>query len=500
MTTIQGSYLQFSGDRLLSTEARRDLLWFLVYLTLYFVVFGLMGLRLGMHHDEIIDFDGTQTGIYITQGRWATALWRSMMGYGACGWIANLAAGFFVSAALVMVTHLLKATSGYNRLVAGCFYFSVIQFKNMLAASVNSDTVALSYLVCTSAVFLLIRGGLFRFLVSIVLVTFAFGLYQASCFYFIAVWIAWQLRTWQLKEGRGAQLAFSSAALNIARMVLCGLVAFCAWSAVECVALRHPCITEYQRNFAEIYQSGINGWNIIQSLSLPDQIEHVKSVFLFCFWSLLGRCYTGQWVYATALIPIAGLTIYWFRKYGFARGLIPVAYTVILWVMPYALCIVLLRQQALHTYLTEPLSLSCLWLLFVCLGFSHRFSYTLLTVFMPFMVLKSAYTVAAEAREERRVFSNFQEELRQLASVATETARQHQDVTLPAIVLHTGRRYIFLDFYARYCGVEKYIRSADSNERELNHQLMESLPAYPAHGSVHIKDGKIYIRMFSPEE
>ncbi len=83
------------------------------YFLLYLVVYGYAGLRLGLNLDEVIDSDGKQVGIYLANGRWGIAMYRMVFGYGSCFGIASLAIGLFLSANLVLVTHM--ALSWYMR-------------------------------------------------------------------------------------------------------------------------------------------------------------------------------------------------------------------------------------------------------------------------------------------------------------------------------------------------------------------------------------------------
>ncbi len=469
--------------------------WFALYFCLFLLVYGYSVLRLGMYGDDLYDFNGEETGLYIAAGRWGIALWRGIFGLGACLWAAGIASGLLISAVIICQCRLLQLNSTLQRMVYGGFYLGCIQFNHMLQFSFLCDVVAASFLAVTAVVYLLQQRGLRPRLLGIALLTLSFGTYQATCFYFGALFLVMELRHLQLGTSAGI-------CTRIGRFVITGLGAAVAWWLIKTVAVHLPFVTQEQIIYASGYQSSLTCWPQFFSGTADEKLSLLLNVFMIGYW--------GQWVSLSALIALVVLAKDFRARLGKHRALLPIGLMLLLCITPYALGLVLLRQQTPWTFVAEPVMLAGFWGLFVASprNLSPRIQQSL-CIFLAFVLIKGMYTNAEWAKNERRYFDISMAEMREMRSAANAAAihagLQQADVLLLGEPMrrenvsatasdHTLVWAYFLQYYLRYLKLT-HMRIATPQELEQHAALFNTMPTWPAPGSIRPAGNTILIKI-----
>lgn len=469
--------------------------WFSLYFCLFLLMYGYSVLRLGMYGDDLYDFNGEETGLYIAAGRWGIALWRGIFGLGACLWAAGIVSGLLLSAVIICQCRLLQLSGTLQRLVYGGFYLGCIQFNHMLQFSFLCDVVAASFLAVTGVVYLLQRQGLKPRLIGIALLAFAFGTYQATCFYFGALFLVMELRHLQLGTGNGI-------GTRIGRFLITGIAAAAAWLLIKNAAIHLPFVTQEQLAYASGYQSSLTCWPQFFCGTADEKLDIILHVFMIGYW--------GQWVSLSALIALVALAKDFRTRLGKRRAILPIGMMLLLCITPYALGFVLLRQQTPWTFIAEPVMLAGFWGLFVAAP--RKLSPTIqqsLCIFLGFVLIKGMYTNAEWAKNERRYFDISMAEMRELRSAANAAAihagLQEANVLLLGEPMrrehvsesssdHTLVWAYFLQYYLRYLKLT-HMRIATPQELEQHAELFDTMPTWPAPGSVRPVGNTILIKI-----
>ena len=469
--------------------------WFILYFCIFLLVYGYSVLRLGMYGDDLYDFNGEETGLYAAAGRWGVIVWRGIFGLGACQWAAGIVSGLLISAVIICQCHLLKLTGTLQRVVYGGFYLGCIQFNHMLQFSFLCDAVAASFLCVTGAVWMLQKGGAKQLFIGLALLTYAFGTYQATCFYYGALFLVMELRRQQTEEAAGM-------GKRILRFLSLGMGAALAWYIIKSVAVLLPFVTQEQITYATGYQSSLTCWPQFINGTANERWQILQQVFMIGYW--------GQWVSLTALIALVALAKDYRNRLGKRRALLPIFMMMLLCITPYALGLVLLRQQTPWTFIAEPVMLAGVWGLFVAepRKLSPRLQHVLLLL-MGFILIKGLYTNAEWARNERHYYDISMAEMREMRSAANAAAinagLQNAEVILLGEPMrregvsetasdHTLVWAYFLQYYLRYLKLE-HMHIATPQELEAHAAQFDTMPTWPAPGSVRPAGNSILIKI-----
>lgn len=474
---------------------KREGLWFLLFFVLYLLIYGYSALRLGMHVDDLYDFGGEETGLYAANGRWGIMLWRSVFGPGACIWAAGVMSGLLLSTLICLQTHLLSFTTAFSKLVYGCFYLGCIQFSHMLQFSFQCDALAAGYLAVTGAIWCLKKGGASYLCPGILLLAFAFGTYQANCFYFGALFLLTELRARQSNTERKFRK-------HGARFILMGLVAALIWWCGLHIALRLPIVTEEQIRYVADYQSSLSDWT-----HFFDSPPAEKAATIY---TILTAGYAGQWVSYTVCIPLVWLSIQFYRTQSRAKATGSIWLMVLLYFTPYLLGLVMMRQQTPWTYIAEPLMVAGFWGLLA--AEKNRLSpifCNALVIFLPFMLLKGMYQTCANARQEARDFNICLAEIRELRSAANAAAI-HAGTNVQRIILlgepmkredapdsaaeSTLTWANMLFYYLRYLKLNRLHVGSPEDYARFSAPF-SAMPTWPASGSVRAIGNEVIIKI-----
>ncbi|MBR4311097.1 MAG: glucosyltransferase domain-containing protein [Akkermansia sp.] len=469
--------------------------WFVLYFCIFLLVYGYSVLRLGMYGDDLYDFNGEETGLYAAAGRWGIVLWRGIFGLGACVWAAGIASGLLLSTVIVCQCKLLKLQGPLQRLVYGGFYLGCIQFNHMLQFSFLCDALAASFLAVTGAVWMVQQRGYKTLLGGIGLLSLAFGTYQATCFYFTALFLVMELRRLQLGEN-------AERCARIGRFILTGLGAATVWLLVKYATVHLPFVTQEQLSYAQGYQSSLSCWPQFIAGNAEQKLAIIRNIFMIGYW--------GQWVCLSALVALVLLAKRFKQRFGAKVCTAAVAAMLLLCIVPYALGFVLLRQQTPWTFIAEPVMLAGFWGLFVAepLRVSPRLQQALL-LFLAFVLVKGMYANAEWARNEARYFDISMAEMRELRSTANAAALQ-AGIETPKVILlgepmrrpnvsekasdHTLVWAYFLQFYLRYLKLN-HMHIGNSADYAKMGTEFNTMPTWPATGSVRTLGNEVFIKI-----
>ena len=479
-----------------ATLLRREGPWFALYFCLFLLIYGYSALRLGMHVDDVYDFCGEETGLYAAAGRWGVVLWRGIFGQGACVWAAGITAGLLLAVTILCQTHLLRLTGNIERLIYGGFYLGCIQFSHMLQFSFLCDAVAASFLAVTGAVYFMQKPGIGARLGSLALLGLAFGTYQATAFYFGALFLLCELRRVQMGKSGGFMR-------RSGRFILTGIGAAIIWVTVKQAAVHLPFVTQAQLHYAESYQRSLTCWPEFLSGTTEEKCSILQGVFM------IG--YSGQWLCLSALLPL----IYLFRSIKRHLGRSTAVHALLLMLMlcitPYALGLLLLRQQTPWTFIAEPLMLAGFWGIFSASGESFTPTLRKLTlVILGFTLIKGLYAVSEQAKLQALQYDTCIAELRHMRNAADSAARHAgispQDILLVGEPMHrtdidtnSAEQSLtwsnMLYYYLRHLKQEDRMHIGTNAFYKQNKDLLDTLPIWPAPGSIQIIENKVIIKI-----
>lgn len=471
----------------------------ILYFFLYMLLYGTVCMRMGLHQDEILDWEGAQQGFYISLGRWGIAAWRAFFSKGTCYWTAGVVAGMMISATICLLTSMLQLAESWKKAVFAAFYLGCISFSFMLHYSYQCDVLAAAFLCCALSNNLLSKGGILRYVLAVCLLTFAFGTYQATVFYFISIWLALQLRKYQL--GNHGNILYS-----LLQLIILSIISYIACYIIYEIALLFPCVSPEDIHTANTYLSSLSGVRDFLEADAKGKWDMVLFCFQLYFWNLLGRLYSGQWVYVSAFIPVTYLLLYWSKNLPIRKAFLPILMTGALWIMPYSLGVLLLHQQDPRTFIAEPVSLACLWGLFVSACPQPKLRIALF-IFLPFMLLKSAYQISKDAYEEAREYEAGLISIRQVCQDGIEKARQCPLGKNTPIILGGGAKDgreghchnlpygAFMPHYLKFMQMPDNIRQATPSDYEKHIAQFKRMPLWPDEGSIQESNGVILIRM-----
>ncbi len=488
---------------------------FAFFFVLYLCIYGLMSFRLGRGVEEacVMSFPASDD-VAIANGRWGIWLWGILIGRGAYPVAAGVAAGVFISAALVVQTCLLGLQKRWQQVAYGIFYLTCTQWIFQLRYSHQSAAVALSFLLGTLAVAALQGSGWRMKTLSLLGIAGALSTYQTNVAYCAVLWLAMLLR--QLVSGEG--LPGRKVLLRQAVLFVGGVF---IWFLVAELLKLSPFIRPGCLESTQQYQAEMVCWWRLEGES-PLSIFRTVGHYALSqpLWNILGQHYRGQWIYTTALIPafalLAGLLL---RRRVWTALLAGGMVALMLW-LPFMQYGLLLWDAPARMSVAEPVTVASLWGVFLGtrkLGSKGRI---LLTVWLGFLSLKGMYYAAAWARDEAYYYERCVEELQDIRSRGIQEAvragvpggrilllgecpgstMEHlylwddvgpcMDRPIPFVVNWEEVFWLYkpyLRLYGMYYGTKE--------DMEKHRDVFEQMPGWPAVGSVQAHDGEVIIRL-----
>ena len=416
----------FPGRLGLNPATAKNILWGGAFFLLYILIYGLLLPRLGLHWDEVLDFDGSATGTYIGAGRWGMALYRTLFGGGTVPWAAGIMAGLYLCTAIVLQTKLLRLDTPGLKFCYGALMLGMPQFESMLVYSFQSDAIALGFILCTLTNLLLFRKGtlpLSCWLLAILLMSLAIGIYQALLFYGCALAIgSWLVRRREKESPSPYRLAY--------RFGLTFLLAFILYYILRATTLALPLASEEQLEYCLQYQQGMTQWGTFLGLTLTQKLLFLAHYLKYMVYSELGLMYAGQWIYTTALIPLFLLVLRHLKqKETWNTRLYCLIALALLWVLPHIMIILLGTYQGARVNLPEPLCCALLWIIWLKNAALTPALKRTGGILLIFILIQSCYTVSRNAWQEELNHERNIHDMRQLCADARRFAAEKGIVT-----------------------------------------------------------------------
>ena len=467
---------------------RSDMILFAFFYALYFFIYAsfFSSCELGMHQDELADYNHQVTGMYVAAGRWALGVYR-VLSWGYSGAVCMLVSGFYLCCSLFIQRKTLKIESRYSFLLYGVVSLSTVQFAHHLRFNMQADTGALSILLASAACCLISPENKLKGLVAGGLcLAAAIGLYQSSLLVFLCLAVGRAVMALSRGEAVRPSLKLLIAPVVVSAMAVV-VSSLLAWFGKRffCNSRFLEIATQYQTSFIKtpLY------WD--RELMLHTWYIHLKGLLkAMAGWSP----WCGLF-YALAWIPLCLSAVCQFRRYGLSRAVWLCALSLLLLGAPFAFAVAFAAGSfhatwVLRTYLAAPCACATIW---ACCsdcflwngGRISRFS--LPSILGPFVgVLFAAYHAAAVSQLNSLAFMP-----RHIDSLMVEyegrklAASYGDDLDTLKIVCLTPAS--FTNPHYPYLTEAPFLRNLTFDVPEqykADASLLEKMPVWPAHGSM----------------
>ena len=452
-------------------------------------------------------------------------MYRSVFAAGFQQYVAGVAAGIYICAAMLLQVAYFRLSSLWQSLVYGAVYLCSIHWAYQVIFSEQCDAVALGLLCATGAAWLFCcRKGAGAVILSILLLGFGVSIYQMILLYFVALVVAKVTFCRELALGALCKCAGKGAGVIVAALAFYMVVA----RLVEaCWTLTIP----NEEHFRSC-QSSLTAWpQILEANGFGSMVRgllHWELVEIKHVWlCLTGHLYRGQWVYVGAFVPVAGLCLLRGRSAGWHAVLY-----VLLLVLPF-LCypLLLFRDSggclAARMMVAEPVAMGFLWVVFI--GklrevMPARRWVAVLGVFgavVLFSLLKGSYRLSQMAKDEIHTQELGLAQIREMGTRARILAEQAGMQECRILVLCPGvsnfdssrtRLYsspvalasqsdaviyskgAFEIMYADYAG-ESSISMGSEEDYARYREDLDNMPYWPAPGSMRVSRGAVIVKV-----
>lgn len=472
----------------------RNLLLWGAYILIFLFIYGSMFVRSGYHWDETLDFAGGAIDTYVANGRWGLVLWRCVFGMGCAVWTSAVLAAVFVTASLVLQTHLLKIERFGIQLLYGALYMVQIQFAYQMDYFFLCDAVAFGLLAVTVAAGLAEQGGMRRMALAAVLVTFAVAVYQCLALNFVVLMLLLMLR--DMLQGACPHM--------VKRMVKAVLISMCAvivWWGIKLPVQYFVPVDADALAFCQEYAARLNyreqlfsaEWYLYIGRMLGVMFEH----------ALLPMSYDGEPFYAAAIVPLVVMLVYALRHAGGAgKKLVAVLLLVVLWLAPFCMYMVIGETWPCypHTKLAQPVVLASFWALVIPLVKWPVVCRWLGGIALVVCMVQASSLVSRHAANMQAAF---EERLLRLHQTESDGVRVALENGIPlrkgCILYYPASHHWEQNGYVDFCGdypALLYMDGATSAElyRTRHRAHLQQMPVWPAKGAVRVVDDIVIIK------
>ena len=469
----------------------------IVILLLYLAIYASISLRMGLHWDEVLDYDGSAYDTYTAGGRWFTGGFRYLTG----GWeppaVSAFTAGCIVAGLVFLQCHANFFRQTWQRVAYAILYLSCIQWTSMLHYSIMVESIAIGMCCATAAAWLCFKPGWKNGVAAVLLLGVALGAYQTLALYFGVAWLL--LRLSGLRRGEEAYSLRPW--IRMACISACGIA---VWLAVHRVSLLF--VPQEALDYVQQYQEGMSQWGTILSPGpLAGKAMCLAHYFKSSVCNALGVGEDTYWLFATSVLPLVG--IIWHALRG-SKGLPRWEQsldTLLIWWAPFSLTALLLTGQGFHTALAAPLSFAGMWMVWLAgTELPKRHVYAL-AVIGAGLVAAGAAAVYAQAREEAGLHRNSIALITAMQERGTACARAAGQPEAPIVVLADIPKEATdfcgaypmvagtgcMSWYCRAYGIQN-MRMGTGDDKKRHKACYEAMPSWPAEGCVRM-DGDVVI-------
>ena len=508
---------QANSFRCMLNHKQKDAIFCLVVFLLYFIIYGILSFRFGMVVEEVHEGITLHHELYVANMRWGLALWRAIFGYGALPLVAGIISGAAIALSLLVHVRIFGIESFGKRLAYGVIYLCGIQWLYQLMYSNQSDVVALSFLLASIAVYLITKNKDKKsVLFAVLLVMFSVACYQAILLYIFVLWgsfyIICILNEQSLKTSAIVREAFV--------FVVGALLSIIVARVLMSTSLVTPSIVETVKN----HQGDFIRWTRLEGLSTEMQVRCVvRYMVTVPLTNMAGLTYPGQWVYASALIPLVLIVRFVYKRNTVKHAMFVGAFLLFLLYVPFFMGVVFLHKMPPRVNIAEPLACAGVWAVFI--SRKSRYSACKINFFVSFLIaaiLSSVYTVGAFARTEAYSYNRAVMELISMHSRGMQVASSAELTDFKIIIIGDPKfsRFVadefymkpgtlyresvhphifsgnkkWIDFYVDYLRLP-YIRCAGPDDLARYASSAKDMPSWPDIGRVQECEGNIIIKV-----
>lgn len=472
----------------------------IVVLLLYLAIYASVSLRMGLHWDEVLDYDGSACGTYTAGGRWFTGAFRCLTG----GWeppaVSAFTAGCIVAGLVFLQCHADFLRQTWQRVAYASLYLSCIQWASMLRYSIMAESIAIGMFCATVAAWLCYKPGWKCAVTAALLLAVALGAYQTLALYFGVAWLL--LRLSKLRGGEGGY-----SLRPWIRMACVAAAGIAVWFGIHKLSLAF--ISQETLDYVQGYQGRTTQWG-------RGVTEHDIGLLILCHlhyfkYTLMAALGIGRetyWLFATALLPLGGLIHHALRR---ASGMLRVEQcfiALLIWWLPFCMSLLVLTPQGFHTALSAPLGFAGLWMVWLAGARLSKRHTAILCLLGGGIIGAAAITVLREAQREASLHKNSIELITTMKEKGRACAADADMPQAPIIVLadmqyettpFCGAYSIVagsscMDWYCRAYGITG-IRMGDSGDMQRHRACWEEMPSWPQEGAVKEDGGEIIIKV-----
>lgn len=468
---------------------------------LYLLIYGSISLRLGLHWDEVLDFDGSAYGTYMAAGRWLTGLLRALTGGSESCWLPGFLGGLILCSLVCNLARTLGLHDAWKRWAFIILYLGCVQWASMLHFSFLIEAIALGMYFASAAAWLChCKEGWKSGLAAALLLALAIGAYQTLAMYFGVAWLL--LRLLELRrhpETYSLRPWVRMACVSIAGVAL--------WLGIHKVVLCF--LSQETLDYVQGYQNAISQWPVFLSdMGMHDRMLCLAHYFKLSLAGALGMGEESYWLFATALLPLAGIVWHALRNHKGWQRLEGCGVALLIWWLPFCMSLFLLTQQGFHTCLAAPLSFAGLWMVWLAgarIQDRHR---PLLWVVGCVIVAAASVSVYRDAKEEAALHRNSISLIAAMQEAGQSCAQAANLPQAPVIVLAhlENREKPFCGAYPMVAGTgcmnwycKAYgmngIRMGDAQDMQRHRACWEGMPSWPEGGSVKSDGGEIIVKI-----
>lgn len=399
----------------------RDIVWGLFYFALYLLVNAYLITRADLSIDEVIDFHGSNSDIYIAAGRWGLYGYRYLMGQGIFPITAGIIAGLFISTAILIQTKIFNFNHYFTKASYGLLYIACNQWSSQLVYSFQSDAVACALLLCTIGVYKLQRHQCYT--IPVICLTLALSAYQSCATYFLIIYCA-------------SIIANKDISIKSIFLSACVFIIACAlYFLISHILKNSDLLRPATRVYVSGYQSAICGWGTFPALSIIAKIQFFLHYCKVTLTEAVGFGALASPLQISTLIPLGYLvTTNFLKNNGYQRFIHPLIITII-WVLPFTMHLLIAGATETRTLLGEPVALAFLWSMSCNSMHIPRLGRMIFTGILTFFLLKAAYTNTATSRNNAYIYSRAVHELQSIHLSGKLLARERQLLPKTPIIL-----------------------------------------------------------------
>lgn len=457
-------------------------LLFIVFL-LEYGVFLSGGREWYLNRDEILDYAGCAeaTGIYLCNGRWGLALYRSLFP-GIAPMNGVLTAGLWICLALVLQSHLLRLHDFFTRCVYGTVTLSVTLLGEHMMFANQADAFGLAIFSSTVAVWLAIDArGMIAKVGAVALMMWSFAVYQSITLNVMVLFMG----VLYLRCIRNEIFDYREYGMMMLKTLIPAVLLYAILSQVAANlpfvpnTIRHH-VAEYQNTKFSMsaYATGdimftfrLVGHNVIKLLKLMSGI----GLPLLCCTGCLAGIFTMVQAYKNS-------------KWNKSKKLWMFVLLLVILASPFLISAIMnapaYEAPTLRTYSAAPFACGLLWVALFPNGVRRPFVRYGIVWTLIFFVLAASYDNNNKNKGNQRYFSSLIRDYILIEYEATRSSAGCGGNPKPRVLLFGAEHTAPFDELSHHPYIKR-LHTPTVEERQTYATKVRELPSWPAPGSIH---------------